>query len=217
MGNTQKPVFHQRSGWVKKSHGGNMLGTKRLLEELPTSLLNFILRRELSWVIAHPVSHFHPLLRYESFLPSSEALTDPAWRWKLARGWEGRGEGEPACFKALLEGFPVLLFPGFPGGRCFSLPLGGPVFLSLFLLLVEWIFDPPIYSFPFYPPSYLVFGGRKTMLFASSSSHWAEAWVCDSVWGECSLVRDHAKQISWDIILSQVNVLKASLVLRKHE
>jgi hypothetical protein len=42
--------------------------------------------------------------------------------------------------KLLRKGFPVVLFPGFLGGRRFSLPLGGPVFLELFLLLlVDWI------------------------------------------------------------------------------
>lgn len=133
--------------------------------------------------------------------------------------WPGAGEGRGwAC---LLQSSPERIsctsVSWFSWWEVFLSPTWWsslPVTVSALSRVDLW---PPNLQFSLLSTILSSLWGRKTMLFASSSSHWAEAWVCDSVWGESSLVRDHAKQISWDIILPQVNVLKTSLVLRKHE
>lgn len=85
-------------------------------------------------------------------------------------GWEGQSLSMHAS-QLLRKGFPGVLFPGFLGGRCFSLPLGGPVFLELFLLLVDWILDPQFTAFSSIHHLICSLGKQNSVSEASLSPH----------------------------------------------
>lgn len=112
-------------------------------------------------VVAHPSSPPHHLVRHRSCLPSSGALRDPDCGWKFARGWGGEGR----AWACRLQSFSRKDFLWF----CFLVFLVGGVSPSHLVVQSSWncvcssywILDPPIHSFFFYPPSYLLSGEAK--------------------------------------------------------